>query len=84
MKRKFPTSASLPSKSVVSIDCAIFLLLGGSFFYELISTLRIKVSSLEEIDKYEWKDNKQEILEFVMCLMVYLLFTSPLLAFSGN
>ena len=46
MKRNFPASASLPSRSVLSIDCAIFLLLGGSFFCELISTVRIKVLSL--------------------------------------
>ena len=69
-KRNFPASASLPSRSVVSIDCAIFLVLGGSFFCELISTVRIKVSSLYEINKYEWKDNKQEILVLVMCLIV--------------
>ena len=46
MKRNFPESSSLPSISEVSIDCAFFLLLCGSFFCELISTVRIKVSSL--------------------------------------
>ena len=64
-KRNFPASASIPSRSVVSIDCAMFLLNGGSFFCELISTVRIKVSSLREIDKYERKENMQEILAFV-------------------
>ena len=46
MKRNFNASASLISRSVVSIDCPIFLLLGGSFLCELISTVTIKVSSL--------------------------------------
>ena len=35
-KRNFTASASHPSRSVVLIDCDIFLLIGGYFFCELM------------------------------------------------